>query len=226
MSFIVGGNLTATTGAKSVVTMLIPADASQVTVDLEGTFSATLIAEVSNDGGRNYNQPSTTLSQSGLTIFPVGGLTHFRVRCTVFGSGSVGCTLNAGPEGNIGSTSGPGNTRSLQFVIDGGGSTPATGSYGQISIPYACTLRGWVLTADQSGSAVIDVLRSSYAGFPTTTSIAGSAKPTLSSVQKNENLTLAGWGNQQLSNGDELQINLNSVATVTRLNLTIIITVP
>lgn len=117
-------------------------------------------------------------------------------------------------------------TSSMQFTIDGGGATPATGVYGQISVPVSCTVTGWVLTADQSGSAVIDVLRSTYANFPTTASIAGSDKPTLSSVQKNRNLAVSAWGSTAIVAGDEVQINLNSVTTCTRLNLTLNITIP
>lgn len=118
-------------------------------------------------------------------------------------------------------------TAAIQFTIDGGGSTPGTGAKGQISIPSACTLTGWVITADQSGSAVVDVLRSTYAGFPgSLASIAGSAKPTLSSAQKNENLTLTGWGSTAISAGDIIQFNLNSVTTVTRINITINVTIP
>jgi hypothetical protein len=117
-------------------------------------------------------------------------------------------------------------TRGIQVVIDGRGSVPAAGSEGQISIPYNCTIIGWTLTADQSGSCVLDVLRSSYAAFPTTASIAGTDKPTLSSAQKNTDSTLTGWGSTALNAGDELQFNLNSASTVTRLNLTISIQVP
>lgn len=116
---------------------------------------------------------------------------------------------------------------SLNFIIDGAGSTPSTGVRGQINIPTGCTLTGWVLTADQSGSGVVDVLRSTYAGFPSTSSIAGTDKPTLSSVQKNENLgPLSGWTSTALSAGDQLQINLNSVTTCTLLCLTLNVTIP
>lgn len=118
-------------------------------------------------------------------------------------------------------------TAAISYVIDGVGNIPSTGAYGQLNIPFACTLTGWVLTADASGSAVIDVLRSTYAGFPTTSSIAGTDKPTLSSVQKNENLgPLSSWGSTALSAGDQLQFNLNSVTTCKRLNLTLNITMP
>jgi len=119
---------------------------------------------------------------------------------------------------------------SFNFVIDGGGSVPGTGVYGQISVPVACTITGWVLTGDASGSAVVDVLACTYANFPTTASIcSGGAgdKPTLSTVQKNENLSVSGsvW-TTALTAGEQIQANLNSVTTCKRLNLTILVTIP
>jgi hypothetical protein len=113
---------------------------------------------------------------------------------------------------------------SFNFTIDGGGSVPGTGAKGQVTVPANCTVTGWVLTADQSGSAVVDVLASSYASFPTTASIAGSDKPTLSSAQKNENLAVSVW-TAALTAGEQLQINLNSASTVTRINLAILVTI-
>jgi hypothetical protein len=115
-------------------------------------------------------------------------------------------------------------TGAIIYTIDGGGSVITTGAKGQLDIPLNCTVTGWVLTADQSGSAVVDVLRSSYAGFPSTSSIAGSDKPTLSSVQKNENLSIGAWGSTALLAGDQLQFNVNSATTVQRLNLALIVT--
>ncbi len=121
----------------------------------------------------------------------------------------------------------PSRTSAIFYTIDGGGTAIGTGAKGQLNIPVNCTITGWVLTADQSGSAVVDVLRSTYGAFPTTASIAGSDKPTLSSVQKNENLgPLSGWGSTALLAGDQLQFNVNSATTVTRLNLTLVITIP
>jgi hypothetical protein len=116
-------------------------------------------------------------------------------------------------------------TASIQYIIDGGGSVPSTGAKGQISAPFACTITGWVITGDVSGSAVVDVLRSTYAAFPSTSSIAGSDKPTLSAAQKNENLSLSAW-TTAINAGDLIQFNLNSVTTCTRLNITINVTVP
>ncbi len=118
-------------------------------------------------------------------------------------------------------------TRAVTIQIDGGASTPSTGVKARWSTPIACTVTGWVLVADDSGSAVIDVLRSTYSGFPTTASIAGTDKPTLSSVQKNENLgPLTNWGSTALAAGDVLEFNLSSVTTCKLLSLTLNITVP
>lgn len=119
-----------------------------------------------------------------------------------------------------------GQVRAICFVIDGGGSVPSTGVYGQVSVPFACTVIGWNLTADASGSAVIDVLRSTGAGFPSTSSIAGTDKPTLSSAQRAHDTTLSGWGSTALAQFDELQVDLSSVATCQRLNLTVYVSVP
>jgi hypothetical protein len=116
-------------------------------------------------------------------------------------------------------------TSSFNFQVDGGGSAITTGAKGQWDVPIACTITGWVLTADQSGSCVIDVLRSTYSGFPTTASIASTDKPTLSSAQKNENLSVSAW-TTALAAGDQLQINVNSASTVTRTNLTVLVTIP
>lgn len=117
-------------------------------------------------------------------------------------------------------------TRTISYVIDGGGAVPATGVWGQIDVPIACTVTGWVLTADASGSCVVDVKRSTYTGFPTTSSIAGTDKPTLSSAQKNQNLAISAWGSTALAAGDQLQFNLDSVTTCKRINITLIVTIP
>lgn len=112
-------------------------------------------------------------------------------------------------------------TVSINYVIDGGGATITTGSKGYIEIPYAMTITGWVITADQSGDIVVDVKKSSYAGFPTTSSIAGSELPTLSTAQKNEDLNLTTW-TTSVSAGDILEFVVNSAATVQRVTVSLV----
>lgn len=132
----------------------------------------------------------------------------------------VGTLIPYNPPGNALNLVSASRVASFNFCIDGGGSTPSTGAKGQWDVPVGCVITGWVLTADQSGSAVVDVLKSTYAAFPTTASIAGSDKPTLVTSQKNENLAVSQWTTTLLQ-GDQLQVNLNSVTTCQRLNLTI-----
>ena len=117
-------------------------------------------------------------------------------------------------------------TAAISYTIDGGGSAITTGSKGQLDIPFpGCTITGWVLTADQIGSAVVDVQSSSYAGFPgSLVSICGGDEPTLSGTQKNENLAVSAWS-PVIVPGTQLNFNVISATTVTRLNLTLICTV-
>lgn len=116
----------------------------------------------------------------------------------------------------------PSNVITITFIIDGGGSAITTGQKGYLEIPFACTITGWTLLADQVGSIVIDVWKSTYAGFPPTAanSIAGTEKPTLSSAQKNQNLSLTTW-TTSVAAGDILAFSVESATTVTRVILSI-----
>ena len=112
---------------------------------------------------------------------------------------------------------------SFGVVIDGGTAVPTTGSKGFRVVPYACTITGWRILADASGSAVVDVKKSTYAAFPTTATIAGAEKPTLTGAQKNQNLALTLWTTGLLA-GDILEFNLDSVATCKRVTVTLFVT--
>lgn len=111
----------------------------------------------------------------------------------------------------------------INYIIDGGGSAITTGVKGFVEIPYNMTITGWQVFGDQSGSVVVDVWRSTYAAFPPVVggTIAGSEKPTLSSVQSNQDLSLSTW-TTSLSTGDILGYNVDSVSTVTRITVSLI----
>ena len=106
----------------------------------------------------------------------------------------------------------------ITFVIDGGGAAITTGVKGDITVPFDCTVLEWTLLADQTGSAVVEVSKASYSGWPTVSAITASAKPTLSSARKAQSSALTGW-NTAISAGDVLQIGVNSAATVQRVTL-------
>ncbi|SRR6266702_2461515 len=103
-------------------------------------------------------------------------------------------------------------------TIDGGDLTPLTGSKGFVRVLYAGTIKGWTVIADRSGSASFTVKKSTFAAFPTNSSIVASAPPALSSQQKASSTTLTGW-TTAVAAGDVIEFVLDSVATVHRLTL-------
>lgn len=113
-------------------------------------------------------------------------------------------------------------TTTINFIKDGGGDTLSTGIAGDIEIPFACTITGVTLLADQSGSIVIDLWKDTYANFPPTDadSITASAVPTISSATKSTDTTLTGW-TTSVSAGDIIRVNIDSVTTITRITLSL-----
>jgi hypothetical protein len=119
---------------------------------------------------------------------------------------------------------------SLSTTLDGAvifsvGSTdasasPATGARDYVYIPFACTITGWTILAEQSGSAVVDVWKAAYASaLPTNAdSIAGSEKPTLSSAVKNQDTSLSTW-TTSVSAGDVLGFEVESASTLKKLTV-------
>lgn len=110
--------------------------------------------------------------------------------------------------------------KTFGITIDGGGSAITTGVKGDITIPFTCTIDSWYITADQAGSIVVDVWKDTLANFPPTVadSIAGSEKPTLSGVAFNSDTNLTTF-TRSLAANDVIRFNVDSVATVTRVNL-------
>jgi hypothetical protein len=92
-------------------------------------------------------------------------------------------------------------------------------------VPYACTITGWEMVGDVSGSLVIDLWKDTYANYPPMVgdSITGSAKPTLSSEIKAASTTLTGW-TTSLAAGDYIGANVDSRATITSGVLTLFLT--
>ena len=108
----------------------------------------------------------------------------------------------------------------VNFIIDGGGSAIATGEKGHVELPFAMTITGWTILADQSGSIVVDVWKDAYANYPPTNadSIAGTEKPTLSSAQKNQDLSLTTW-TTGVAAGHILAFEVESATNVTRVTV-------
>lgn len=102
------------------------------------------------------------------------------------------------------------------ITVVGAGVAPTTGSKGFRVIEQNCTITGWDVRSDVTGSIVFDVKRS-------TVSLAGTEKPTLASASSNQDLTLTTW-TTNLSAGDIIEFVIDSASTLTRATLTIFIT--
>jgi hypothetical protein len=111
------------------------------------------------------------------------------------------------------------------FVIDGAGEAITTGIKGDVMVPFAATVDRVTLLADQSGSAVIDIWKTTLADYPPASadSITGSSKPSLSSAAKMQDTTLSGW-TTSIAAGDVLRFNVVSAATITRLSVILSVT--
>lgn len=114
----------------------------------------------------------------------------------------------------------------VPFIIDGGGSAITTGLKGGFEVPFSGTIvaaRVFALDGN-TGSIVIDLWKDTYANFPPTVAdtITASAKPTISSAVKAEDTTLTGW-TTAVTAGDIVFVNVDSIATFTRVLLSLTI---
>lgn len=150
-----------------------------------------------------------------------GGIASYLFAC---GSAGKVCVSSTEPSADSSGYLVSDRAGSIQFILDGGGAAITTGAKGWIRVPFACTITGWELTADQSGSIVLDLWKDTYANFPPTVldTITAAAKPTLSAVQKNTG-SPTGW-TTAVAAGDYIRVNVDSAATVTYAVLSIQVT--
>lgn len=116
-------------------------------------------------------------------------------------------------------------TGTINFIIDGGGSAITTGLKGWVRIDFDCTITAVEMTADQSGSIVVDIWKDTYANHPATDAdtITASAVPTISAATKSQDSTLTGW-TTSVTAGDYLFFNVDSASTVEKVTIALDIT--
>jgi hypothetical protein len=85
---------------------------------------------------------------------------------------------------------------------------------------YDCLILSWTITSVAVGSVVVDINSSTYANYPTTASIAGSEKPTLSAAQKNEDATLSTW-TTAFAAGSMIEAEIDSASGATNVVVTL-----
>ena len=115
---------------------------------------------------------------------------------------------------------GTGGESAIGITIDGAGSAITTGDKGSISIPYNATLSDVTMIADISGVCIVDILKSNYTSYPTSSSICSTSLPTISAAIKSIDSNLTGW-DVNIQSGDVLNFQVLSASSITKLNLTI-----
>lgn len=114
----------------------------------------------------------------------------------------------------------------IPFIIGGGGSAITTGIKGDLVVPFNCTVTGWTALADQSGSIVCDLWYDTYANYPPTVAdtITGTEKPTITTATKGQDLTLTTWTTVNLTAGQTLRFNIDSVTAIQRVLISLKVT--
>lgn len=112
----------------------------------------------------------------------------------------------------------------FEWMVNGGGSTPAVGYADDFIIPFPCTIAGMILVADApAGSMQADIfLGTTIADYPPNGSITGTDKPTLVAANSAQDYALSGW-TRNLPERGLLHFKLLSISGITRWNLTLLV---
>lgn len=183
------------------------------------TAAAGSTGEVADAGHRHARESYATLT-AGLDYGEVGDIAV----------SAPGDTASAGGTGEVADAGHrhareAKETSSLTFVIDGGGSVPATGVrlYGAV-VEFPCTVTGWTVLSDLAGTCTIDVWKDAYADHPPTAAdsmVGAGTKPNLAGPSRKGQSYALDWTTTALAAGDVLFLNLDAVTTCTWISITL-----
>jgi len=108
----------------------------------------------------------------------------------------------------------------IEFVIDGGGAAITIGEKGHLRIPFIAEIQRVTLLADQEGSIVVDIWRSTIGTFPPTNedSLTSATPPTITGDDHSQDETLTDW-TTTIPAGSILAFNVDSCATIERVTV-------
>lgn len=219
-----------------------PADLMYVVDDTDTTSKKVTVANLlSAIGGGDVDGPASSVASeialfdgtTGKLLKRATGTGPAKVTSGVLSAGAIDLS-GSEATGTLASArlSTQMKTRSITVVFGTGSAVITAGQKTYLSCPYTGTITGArLLSVDPavtSGSIVIDVWKDTYANYPPTASpdsITASAKPTLSSATKSDDVTLTGW-TTSVTAGDVFGFIVDSATTVTQvmLQLTIVLT--
>jgi hypothetical protein len=204
----------------STINPLLPAPYTPVTAEpVRANFQAAI-----NDINNIYSLlgGQAVLSVFGRTGNVAASSGDYNI-AQITGVGAL-ATLGAGSglasDGTNLNVSGGISTRTIGFHCDGGSQAIVTGLKAFFFVPYACTITEWVLMADQTTNAKVDIWKAPFASFPpgSANSITGGALPTLTNAQSAKGTSLPTW-TTAISTQDVLAFNVTSNASALKLDL-------
>lgn len=151
---------------------------------------------------------------------------------TQFGTTQAGGTVNSGTQNQTAGYAANGTTvsgssnlsiRAFGGGFDGGGVALTAGKTVYVTVPYACTIAAYNITAD-TGTVSFDIWKiATGTAIPTVanTIISGSNYLSLSSGTAVHSTTTSGFTTTTVSANDILGINIQAVSSATLLNLVI-----
>jgi hypothetical protein len=110
------------------------------------------------------------------------------------------------------------------LTVGDGVNAITTGFKGAIPVPFAGTITEWTVVSTDanpptSGSIEIDILKSTYANYPTMNSMVGTGtKPNISNSNKGTG-TPTGWSTTTINAGDIIGFNVTSVTGLKRITI-------
>lgn len=159
-------------------------------------------AVIDTDGNLIITLTDETLINAGNVIGPTGATGPQGPQGI---QGETGATGVAGATGPVGPSE-----EVISLFIDANPDDITTGIKGHRVIPYNAEILEWYILSNQTGSIEFDIKKSSFAGYPSTTSVIGTEddSPKLISQNKNSNINVYSWST--FNSGDVLEYVINS----------------
>ncbi|MGO9519563.1 MAG: hypothetical protein ACLPND_21205 [Candidatus Korobacteraceae bacterium] len=162
----------------------------------------------------------TTTGNSGAATYSsnVLNIPQYGTPWTLTTTGSGAATYSANVL-NIPTPTATTVVHSIGATFDGAGSALTTSTTTYVTVPYACTIQAWNVTAD-TGTITFDVWKiATGTAIPTVSNtITASALPALASGTALHSTTLTGWTTSVAAN-DIFAFTVNTVASATKASL-------
>lgn len=114
-----------------------------------------------------------------------------------------------------------GNYTTIGCTVGGASAVLSPGEIALFPVDFSGTIENWTVLSDTANSsAVAQIYKSTYSGYPTMSAITGTDKPTISSGVKAQSTALTGW-TTSISSGDIFKFILESVTNAQTLTITL-----